>query len=177
MFLLFNVRKRSYKVGASCSLGFSSVLCLVCFVPCKLQYLNSCSFCESINYLLKKLHVLLLLKLWTPTLVFCFFIILRFRLWQNIRMKILPIYLVYNNYCYLIYMYYYFWQIFAGRPNLFMLFEIIECQPNDMYLKGLFSQLLFICFVTLEWCMGLCCSQNHTSSLAIHKERGLYVLY
>ena len=85
-------------------------------------------------------------------------------------MKILPMYLVYSNYYYLIYTYYYFWQIFAGRPNLFMLFEIIECPPNDMYLKSLFSQLLFICFVTLEWCMGLCCSQNHTSSPAIQSK-------
>lgn len=125
----------------------------------------------------KKITCFTSLEAIKPTLVFYFFIILIFRLGQNIRMKILPIYLVYNSYYYLIYMYYYFWQIFAGRPNLFMLFEIIECQPNDMYLKSLFSQLLFICFVTWEWYMGLCCSQNHTSRPAIHKERGLCVLY
>lgn len=119
---------------------------------------------------LKKINVLLPLKLLKPTLALYFFIILRFRLWQNMHMKILPMYLVYSNYYYLIYMYYYFWQIFAGRPNLYMLFEIIKCPPNDMYLKSLFSQLLFICFVTLEWCMGLCCSQNHTSSPAIQSK-------
>ena len=110
------------------------------------------------------------MKLLKPTLALYFFIILRFMLWKNMHMKILPMYLVYSNYYYLIYTYYYFWQIFAGRPNLFMLFEIIECPPNDMYLKSLFSQLLFICFVTLEWCMGLCCSQNHTSSPAIQSK-------
>lgn len=57
-------------------------------------------------------------------LVFCFFVILRLRLWQNIHIQNLPNYLSYNNnnYYYLMYnKYYYFWQSLAGRPRLTIL--------------------------------------------------------
>lgn len=94
--------------------------------------------------------------------MFCFFVILRLRLWQNIHIQNLPNYLSYNNnnYYYLMYnKYYYFWQSLAGRPRLTILRNYFVRNTANLASRGklflksklfLVTNLSHICFLSLS---------------------------